>query len=236
MTLHSEHQFSFDIFQYYRAWKLLADDPILYDSGYYREPLLMSDTLYERSRVNTKYPGDYGIRFIKEVFLINYFYHYSRSIRSEGEKQIQKNVTMTYIDGVNQVQQAMQREIGRRGLAIETNPTSNLHISTIKQYNRHPILNLYNRELEVDTELLEKNPQLLVSINTDDQGIFNTSLENEYALLACSLENITDSDEKFKFRYPKQRVYAWLDSIRKMGLDQSFLRAAAQRDSFEGTD
>ena len=36
--------------------------------------------------------------------------------------------------------------------------------------------------------------QLSVSINTDDQGVFDTLLENEYALMALALKKKKDKD------------------------------------------
>ncbi len=215
---HALRQLDFNIFHYYSAWKLRSDDPTLYELGYYQG--LTLDTEYDKCRVNTRITRNYEVRYIPEVFLINYFYHYSKEVRIEGEKTIQKEVADVYVDGVTHVQRALQGEIGRRGLAIETNPTSNLRIGTIRKYSQHPILNFYNRDLEVDDVLLEQNPQLLVSINTDDKGIFSTSLENEYAVMACALENLKNEDGRY--RYPRQRVYAWLNSIRMMGIDQSF--------------
>ncbi len=221
-------QLDFNIFQYFRAWRLRGDDPLLYADGFYQPP--EDDTDYDRCRIhlyNSRYPQE---RYVPEVFLLYYFYHYSKSIRAEGEQRYQTKVLPMYIEGVSKVQKALQMDVGKRGLAIETNPTSNIQIGITKSYSKHPILNFYNRELEVDSDLLEANPQLLVSINTDDQGIFCTSLENEYALLASSLEN--EKTEEGKYRYPKQRVYAWLDSIRKMGLDQTF--GEPQKKSLQG--
>ena len=59
-----------------------------------------------------------------------------------------------------------------------------------------------------------------VSINTDDGGVFATRLENEYAMVACSLEN--ELDENGKPKYKKEFIYTWLDNIREMGLRQVF--------------
>ena len=61
-----------------------------------------------------------------------------------------------------------------------------------------------------------------VSINTDDLGVFSTSLENEYALLACALEG--KKDENGSSVYSKDMVYEWIDNVRRMGNDQSFLK------------
>ena len=108
------------------------------------------------------------------------------------------------------------------GLAIETNPSSNYLIGDLLSYDRHPIINFHNKRLTEDLELLEKCPQLDVTINTDDQTVFGTSLENEYALMAVALEKARD--DKGKLLYKKDRIYDWLDEIRETGLSRSFLQ------------
>lgn len=126
-----------------------------------------------------------------------------------------------YIKGVKLIQKAMQGEISERGIAIETNPSSNYMIGTFSKYDQHPITTFYNNGLTLDYEQLKLSPQIWVSINTDDQGIFNIKLENEYAFIARALEKKVD--ENGKKIYSKSMIYDWLDKIRKMGLDQSFL-------------
>ena len=69
--------------------------------------------------------------------------------------------------------------------------------------------------------MLKSSSQIWVSINTDDQGIFNIKLENEYAFIARALEKKVD--ENGEKMYSKSMIYDWLDKIRKMGLNQSFL-------------
>lgn len=77
-----------------------------------------------------------------------------------------------------------------------------------------------NIKSEYTTSDLVNKCKALLSINTDDRGIFHTSLENEYAFLAASLENLTD--ENGEKRYLPQQIYDWLDHIRKMGNQQVF--------------
>ena len=62
--------------------------------------------------------------------------------------------------------------------------------------------------------------QLSVSINTDDQGVFDTLLENEYALMALALKKKKDKDNN-KI-YDIEDIYEWIDYVRKMGIEQSF--------------
>ena len=61
----------------------------------------------------------------------------------------------------------------------------------------------------------------LIQFNIPDMGVFSTSIENEYALLACALENAVDQDGNLL--YSKSMVYEWIDAVRKMGNEQSFL-------------
>ncbi len=88
-------------------------------------------------------------------------------------------------------------------------------------YEDHPISKLYNMGLVLDPKEMNECTQMHISINTDDKGIFQTSLENEYALMGCALENV--ADEQGKRKYQKQMVYEWLDHVREHGNQQSFL-------------
>lgn len=71
-----------------------------------------------------------------------------------------------------------------------------------------------------DTLLDSNNPAryISVSVNTDDKGIFATSLEREYSLLALSLEKNNYQDKSIS---PRQ-IYEWIDKIRQRGLEQQF--------------
>ena len=69
--------------------------------------------------------------------------------------------------------------------------------------------------------MLQKCAQINVSINTDDAGIFATSLENEYAYIALAMEK--ERDENGNAIYSRRNIYKWIDNIRQMGLDQTFL-------------
>lgn len=114
----------------------------------------------------------------------------------------------------------MQWVVAQKGIGIETNPSSNALIGTFKRYDKHPILNWYNNGLTPKPQEVFGAPQIQVSINTDDQGVFATYIENEYAYLALALEKL--KDENGNPRYSRTLIYDWLDNIRKMGLAQSF--------------
>lgn len=84
------------------------------------------------------------------------------------------------------------------------------------QYEEHPILRFNARKLKH----IESNVSMNVSINTDDQGVFDTLLENEYALMALALKKAKDAD--FEPLYDIEDIYEWVDYVRKMGIEQIF--------------
>jgi len=216
-----KHTCHFDIMDYYRAWSLRGDDPSCYAEGYFRKPDITSFLLpMDSGKVNEKFPARYEDRYVAEYSLLNYYYQFDEAVRREGEKRISIHISEEYIRGVKAIQIEMRYLLARKGISIETNPTSNVLISTFRKYEEHPVLAFYNRGLPVSEQEEAECAQLQVSVNTDDSGVFYTDLETEYALLARSLEQITGENEKPRFK--KSDIYTWIDHIRVMGLEQSF--------------
>ncbi|THF53133.1 hypothetical protein E6C50_02710 [Flavobacterium supellecticarium] len=215
---------------YYDAWKLRGDDPnVYYDyfnkythinlAIYFNE--LINNDFWDRCRLNE---GDFRLNQIRnryEISRLYYEYHYNPSVKNKGNEIKQFEITDGYIKLVEAVQKCMVECILQRNIAIETNPTSNYLIGPISKYIQHPIIKWHNLGLEYDHRKISESPQISVSINTDDAGIFSTSLENEYALMAIALEK--EKDENGKPKYNKSMIYDWIENVRKMGLEQSFL-------------
>ena len=207
-----------DLDNYYNAWKLRGDDPSLYETGefdkrrmeYHREPYLL----------NEQFPQQYDLRQLSEVTGLYYAYHFNGRTRRLGRITKEHEVSKSYVNAIAEIQYAMQFDLASKGIAIETNPSSNYHIGTFRKYEDHPVVRFYNKGLVQDTEMFPKCAQIPVSINTDDQGIFNTSLENEYALMASALEAVTDDSGRKIYR--PADIYEWLNNIRIMGNDQNF--------------
>ena len=61
----------------------------------------------------------------------------------------------------------------------------------------------------------------VLDFHISENSIFKIKLENEYAFIARALEKKVD--ENGEKMYSKSMIYDWLDKIRKMGLNQSFL-------------
>lgn len=218
VSLKQNFQGRFDIHTYYLAWRLRGDAPELYKTGELCEKHKFN--LWEKYEINTDRVEADDIRRIPEVALMYYMYHYNVNVRQKGSETKTFSIPLRYIQGLICVQKAMREEIVRRGIAIEMNPSSNISISILSEYVDHPIKTLYNLGLTYNEEELMNCPQMNVSINTDDKGLFLTRLENEYALMARALENEKKEDGSPK--YKKEFIYQWLDNIRKMGLRQTF--------------
>ena len=207
---------------YYESWKLRGDNPELYT---------LSDEEYESRMMNPRRElkrfdryafndviGDQGctIRGRKKLRKLYWAYHYSESVRKKGNEQVEFKVDQRYAELVRQLQDKMIALLVRENISIETNPSSNYLIGTIRKYDEHPILRFNSRYLEKT----EKNMSLHVSINTDDQGVFDTLLENEYALMMLALKKKQNEDNQLE--YDIEDIYEWIDYVRQMGLEQSF--------------
>lgn len=204
-----------DIFLYYSAWKLRGDDPGLYQTGKLEVDSVIATEPYP---LNLRYPTEKGIRYNKDVSYLYYTYHYNGRVREAGQQTMEVEVSDQYIEAVKLIQLKMRWEVSVLGIGIETNPSSNLLISTMADYDEHHIVNLYNQGLK--RQMDSNQAQLYVSVNTDDKGVFHTSLENEYALLASAMEAL--EDENGNRVYTSQEVYDWIDKIRNMGNFQVF--------------
>lgn len=211
-------KYYFSINTYYDSWKLRGDNPENFRSGYFKLSE-MSRSKWEKYDINKVFPENYKIRYNPEAAYLYYSYHYNPAIKEEGNKRKEIKINPCIVKAACAVQKKMQWIVAQKGIAIETNPSSNALIGTFKRYDKHPILNWYNNGLEEKT-LFNDVPQLQVSINTDDQGVFATYIENEYAYLALALEKM--KDENGNPLYSRTLIYNWLDNIRKMGLVQSF--------------
>lgn len=206
---------------YYDAWRLRGDNPMFYfdyEKGCdKKKPEL---TFWDRCAINREDSKVDAIREIESITKLYSLYHFSPHVKFAGDEIEEFRVEKSYIQAVKVIQEEMQKKIRDKGIGIETNPSSNYLIGCFRSYIKHPILNFYNLGLTYDREKLEKCPQLFVSINTDDQGVFNTYLEKEYALMALALEK--EEDEYGNKVYNSAMIYDWLDRIRQMGVEQSF--------------
>ncbi len=140
-------------------------------------------------------------------------YHYDSVVRRKGSE-----IMEIRRDGVCEVikflQLRMLAKLAEENVGIETNPTSNRKIGGFEFYNELPIFKFFPVNDGVCS--------LSVSVNTDDKGIFVTSLEREYALLAAALYKKSYSDGSYS-KLGMQGICDWLDRIRRNTLTQKFI-------------
>ncbi|MGZ8172433.1 MULTISPECIES: hypothetical protein [Methylobacter] len=131
-------------------------------------------------------------------------------------------LSMIELDFMEAVQDRLLDEYAHRGLIIEVNPSSNVYIGRIEDYHQHPIF----RWQPPRDEWLKPEGQcnrfslrrgaMPVCVNTDDPGIFPTSLSNEFQLLREAAQN--------NHGIGPLEAARWVDELRQFGVDQ-FIRA-----------
>ncbi len=205
------------IMDYYQSWKLRGDNPYVYrleEKEFLNRMKKNAIQRFDRYEWNNKVSNN--IRKTECYRNLYFAYHYNKKVRKVGNEETEFKIDERYAELIYQIQNKMIQELVREGIGIETNPSSNYLIGTIQKYEEHPILRFNSRKLRN----MERNTSLNVSINTDDQGVFDTMLENEYALMALALKKA--KDDKYQPLYDMEDIYEWIDYVRKMGMEQVF--------------
>jgi Adenosine deaminase len=83
------------------------------------------------------------------------------------------------------LQQSLMQEVADRGVVIETLPSSNVRISQYKHFSEHHAL----RWMKAPAAAQPNDPDILVSLGSDDPGIFSTDIETEFHHLFIALKN-----------------------------------------------
>ncbi|TBW07813.1 hypothetical protein E0E50_15870 [Azotobacter chroococcum subsp. isscasi] len=89
--------------------------------------------------------------------------------------------TSTYL----QLQQILMREVARRCVVIETLPSSNVRISQYMNFSEHHAL----RWMRVPGFVQKGDPEIMVSLGSDDPGIFAGDLNGEFYQLYSVLRS-----------------------------------------------
>lgn len=204
---------SVTIEDYYQSWLLRGDKPENYKNlvgqngafgSFYDLYALNEQSQVCEARQNTK------------AKYLYHLYHYGNDVYDKGCKSDQIKLDDDFIYVIKQLQFNLLCEIERLHISIETNPTSNYRIGDFDRYDEHPILQFFNYGLAHE-ETSEHS--VTVSINTDDKGVFATSLEREFSVMAAALEkkcNIGHGGNS------PRMIYDWLDRIREMAFEMKF--------------
>jgi len=142
-----------------------------------------------------------------------HYYHFAITPKVKGTETIEVKLHPLWAELVSRLQTALRREISERRLHIETLPSANVTISASKRYEDHPIFSFF------PINPSSSEPILPVSVSTDNPGVFDTSIETEYALLALALFKQRDTATGRQL-YDSETIYAWIDRLRRTSLAQ----------------
>lgn len=204
-----------NIQDYYLSWLLRGNSPTF---GIDRDVIPTSDI--EKEWLNFSVNHHLGAELARNsenAIQLHEYYHNDKTVRN-GADAVTFTIREEYREDFYALLEAIQEQLlckieGKR-IAIECNPSSNFKIGEMTRYDEHPIIKFFNYGLS--TPYLHHD--IAVSINTDDQGVFSTSLEREYSLIALAMER--NQPEGYK-NSPRQ-IIEWLDKIRQMSVEQQF--------------
>lgn len=205
----------FDIHNYYDSWLLRGDAPETLIHGINTELTLSA---WDRNACNRENAETNRARNNSTARNFYYEYHYNKLAKENGNMaiilSIPHNHYAEFVAMVDRVREMLLCKIEQLHIAIECNPSSNLRIGEMTSYIEHPIFRFNNFGLNTPYPPHE----ISVSINTDDSGVFATSLEREYVLMGIALEK---SDNP-QFNNSPRAIKEWLNRVRKMSKEQRF--------------
>lgn len=210
-----------DIRDYYESMLLRGDNPACYDAdGFnkaYAHEIPEDMEIWSNYHLATKDKDIMNIREFNSVACSLYnSYHFDRKILRNGKYIKSFQLPEGYADFIFRVQEKMIREMSKRRIGIECCPSSNFKIGGLYKFECHPIF----RFMPVVES--ESRYPLSVTVNTDDLGIFATSLPNEYSILTLAL--LKKRDAEGNHLYSSQQVYDWIERVIKNGLKFHFER------------
>ena len=202
-----------DIYSYYCSCLLRGDNPSKYTPDGSIKKLGLG--LWNETALNEVVKN---VRNSKSTCILYYRYHYDEDVKTKGTEMTTFVIDEKgfLIDAIAYVQSKMRAKVQNMGVFIECNPTSNFKIGEIDRYDQHSIYQFY------DYRKGKRYSHISSSINTDDKGIFSTSIEREYALIYAAFKRKTEINRPLYEKKPD--IVEWLDEIRKHSLNQSFLK------------
>lgn len=213
----SNYDSNYDINDYYQSWLLRGNSPIFgYELSTINEITDNAEKAWRLAGINHYEESIIACKNLKAKNLCDKYQSYKYSeIGYQAESfSVPKEYRDAYYELLEHIQEDMMGRLERKHIAIECNPSSNFKIGDMDKYDQHPILRFYNDGLATPY----KPHHMAVSINTDDQGVFSTSLEREYSLIALAIER----NEIPPYVNSPRAIAEWLERVRQMAYEQSF--------------
>ena len=209
---------------YYESMKLRGDHPDVYWADCYKRSRIDPFVEYDQYK-KRQMDGLENMRLNDTTYRIMQKYHFDRDVKRRSRKPESFYVEDWYIDAVSQMQRVMRCKISEKGIVLECNPTSNFLIGAFRDYTKHPIFLFNSHHLKRGSD----EPQIFVTINTDDIGVFDTTLRNEYALVLAALVKKRHIEGDFD----EETIYDYLEMIRENGHIASFISDEEEMDDYE---
>jgi hypothetical protein len=196
------------ILDLYKAWKYRKNCPIAY--FYKKNTVILSP--YYKATLSSK-------KINKKVQNIYEMYQKSNKVRTSYKKIIiikSKDINKLELKIYEALQDKILTKIEKKGIIIDTNPSSNIFISSLSKYSNHPIFrfNPPKEKLLNNKEKFNKYNQrkgsILSTLNSDDPAIFSTSLQNEFRIIQQTAMQ--------EFKCTKNEADIWVKKIRKFSL------------------
>jgi hypothetical protein len=210
----------------YDAWRLRQLDPFSIDSekllegeGQSLPPADPGEHRRRWHRIQQQTLEDLDRRVgSRESFRLLHLYWFDPGVRRSGREIEALDMSLLerhWMQLCDVAQRKMQSIIERKQLVVEVNPSSNRVVGPMPRLSDHPIFRL------TEDEHGKPRRGIRVTINTDDPGVFNTSLAHEYYLLA---------ENRMRQGHTEAEVIEWLEWLRRNGEDSSFVRSLPRWD------
>ena len=195
---------------YMEAWKMRGDDPECYFTHNPEREFLNGATRWEKCRIRDrelfkKHAQDGDI-----VYDIYHRYHFDTKLKARALKSVTQEFRSEfkgeYVRLVKELQIRMRSNIAKRGISVESCPSSNFLISNLDEFKEIPTFQLFPIKQEPEKGLIRLN----VCINTDDQGVFYTSLTKEYTMLAATMREKMENGIRV---YSDDDILSWIKHL-----------------------
>lgn len=212
-----QHISPFNIYTYWNSMLLRGDEPDCYSGDDLSQHMRPPVSDWERSALVHEERID-NARDDEIARRIYSCYQYLETIKKKGAERKESQFPPEIIPIVRKLQQWMLRELAKRHITIECNPTSNLKIGFFDRYDQHPLLTTF----DALSQLGETSyPSVSATICTDNRGVFCTTAYTELSLIALAMRKIKDDNNNEL--YNERTIIDYIERIRNNGYNRRFI-------------
>ena len=208
--------YSPDLLAYILSWRLRGDNPNCYFSQKYDPDIRKQCTITEWNRCAVRDMETFKLLKNNPIaYDLVHRYHFDSVLKKYAREVSYYEPEPELVELTKQLQLRMRNYILEKGVAVESCPSSNFLISNLEEFRDIPTFNLFPIQ-ESNSDFVRLN----LSINTDDQGVFFTSLQKEYAMLAGTLRE--ERDTKGMRVYSDDMILNWIEHLINNSKQQCF--------------